>query len=141
MAIPVFGDPMQYVVGLLQVAIPTAIVTSDPMRHNEYSKVNSTIEFILVQDQGGSTPSFLHQTDVRFEVISFTHKTNPIRPLVFAQRIQRAIYMAAFDQLVFANGHARRPRTDVRPYIQALHGVPAEITRCTGTYTIGYRSR
>lgn len=141
MAVPVFGDPMEYVVGLLQAAIPTAIVTSDPSRHNEFSKVTSNVEFILVQGQGGSTPSFQHQTNVRFEVISFTHRTNPTKPLVFAQLIQRAIYVAAYDQLVYAQGHARRPTTEIRPYVQALHGLPSEITRCTGTYTIGYRSR
>jgi hypothetical protein len=141
MAAPVFGDPIAYVVALLQAAFPSAIVTSDPMRHTEFTKVSSTVSFILVQDQGGSTPSFLHQTDVRVEVISYTHRTNPMAPLVFAQAIQRAIYMAAFDQTVFAQGHARRPKTEVRPYQQAIHGLPAEVTRCTGTYTIGYRSR
>jgi hypothetical protein len=141
MAIPVFGDPLAYLVAMLQAAFPTAIVTSNPQRHNEYSKVDSDTEFILVQDQGGNTPSFLHQTNVRFEVISYTHRTNSTAPLVFAQRIQRAIYTAAYDQLVFAGGHCRRPQTLVRPYVQALHGLPTEITRCTGTYSIGYRSR
>src|SRR6187551_206555 len=141
MAIPTFGDPLAYVVALIQAAIPSAIVTSDPQRHSEFTKVDSNTEFVLVQDQGGSTPSFLLQTNVRFEVISFTHRTNPISPLVFAQTIQRAIYMAAFNQTVYAHGHARRPRTEVRPYVQAISGMPAEVKRCSATYTIGYRSR
>jgi len=141
MAIPVFGDPMEFVVAAIQSAIPSAIVTSDPQRHNEFSKVDADTEFILVQDQGGSTPSALYLTNVRCEVISFTHRTYPIAPVIFAQRIQRILYTAGYDQLVYANGHIFRPRTEVRPYVQAISGLPVEVKRCSGTYTFGYRSR
>lgn len=138
---PVFGDPMEYVVAVISAACPTALVTSDVKLWNRWSEVREGRQFVFVQDQGGSTPSFLLQTDVRFEVQSYVHQTDSVKPVVFAQTIQRAIYMAAFDQIPFAGGHARRPSTEVRPYHQAIAGLPATVVRHSATYTIGYRSR
>lgn len=143
MADPQFGDPLAYVVAVIQAAYPTAVVTADPKRWNGWSNVRQGVQFVFVQAQGGSTPSFLLQTDVRVEVQSYVHEADVTvgGHTLFAQGIERAIRMAAFDQVVFAGGHARRPVTEVRPYHQAIQGLPAPVTRFSGTYTIGYRSR
>lgn len=141
MALPQFGSPMDFVVALIEAACPTALVTSDPKLWNRWSEVREGRQFVFVQDLGGSTPSFLLQTDVRFEVQSYVHQTDTVAPVVFAQAIQRAIYLAAYEQTSFAGGHARRPTTEVRPYHQALAGIPATVVRHSATYTIGYRSR
>ena len=140
--LPQFGDPLAYVVDLIQDAFPAATVTGDPkIAQTGPFTVRRGSQFVFVQIQGGSTPSFLLQTNVRFEVISYVWGDDDINPSVFAQQIERAFYLAAMDQRVFANGHARRPVTEVRPYHQALQGLPANVFRHSGTYSIGYRSR
>lgn len=143
MPLPEFGDPLAYMVALIASAFPSAIVTGDPKRWNGWSNVRRGVQFVFVQVQGGSTPSWLLQTDVRLEIQSYVHDEDASvgSHTLFAQGIERAIRLAAFDQLVFAGGHARRPVTEVRPYHQAILGLPASITRFSGTYTIGYRSR
>lgn len=138
-----FGDPAAYVVALIKAAYPSAQVTSDPRQENGWSAVRRGVQFVFVQVVGSRTTSFLLQKDVQVEVISFVHRddTSVGSDVLFAQGIERAIYLAGRYQTSFAGGHARWPRALVGPYHQAILGLPAEITRFSGTYSLGYRSR
>jgi hypothetical protein len=140
MALPVFGDPVQLVEDILKAAFPSATITSDPLQFSQFSVVRDGKQFIVVQETGGSTSSHLLQDNVRFDVQSYTYGDRKTG-IEFAYAVQRALFLASFNQFTSGAGHMRRLRTEVRPYRQQLAGIPAQVVRCSATYTFGYRSR
>lgn len=148
MTAPEFGDAPTTLKTLLQAAMEPGTVEINILEDQAggftrglsagATGVPPTIVFI--QEVGGTTPLHLLQEDVRVEVITYTRGA-PSTARAMAKRIQRALWLSVIDQVVTPSGSLRFMRTDTRPYVQQLAGIPATIVRTSATYTFGHRSR
>lgn len=140
MADPVFGSSTAFLLEYLQSVFPGAKFTDDEFRLPEGLSAQPDRPFVFVQEQGGNTPSHLLLDRPRVEVLCYVYGTKSAG-LTFSRAVQRALFMAHFDQVANQHGWIRRLVTEIRPYRQNLSGIPAQIVRTSATYSFGFRSR
>lgn len=146
MAEPVFGDCLVFLSEVLSPLFPQAEfdygrTQSDGMtRGLSVGAPDRKPQYVFLQEVGGTTASHLLLDIPRVEVITFNRGT-PSSGREFARRIQRALWSAWRNQTTTPQGHIRFFSTEVRPYLQQVAGLPADIVRTSATYSFGYRSR
>lgn len=136
------GDPVGHVMAVLAAGFPDDVISADPAElATKGLGVGSVAvpRFVYVTDQGGRTVSPLYLDLASVTVVTYTRGDRDTA-MTFARTIQSELWTAWYGQTVTEYGHIRRIATDVRPYIQNLSGLPANIKRTSATYSLGMRT-